>query len=181
MKHESPASATPSPNSAWGGGAGRMMVEQVGRMQVVYHDYEPVMADELALRVGDVVVLKAAYDDGYGSGELTPAPASSTPRTGVFPLACLLPSGDVNEARAARLYSLTLGSPIPQPDQDTPELLLLSGRITEEAYMRLRRERREERQINAIRERLENGALDAAERERLKRRLDVLECGIGEG
>ncbi|KAJ3334063.1 hypothetical protein HDU76_011587 [Blyttiomyces sp. JEL0837] len=154
--------------------------DSMGSRHVVVHAYEPVQMDEMALVPGETVMLKMAYDDGYAFGEIETPDGGL--RSGVFPLACLVPAGDVNHAKHSRRSMLELNGAaklVTNPN-DAPEILLMSGKITEEAYLRIRKEKREkeERQIAALKTRLENVDLPAEERSRLQRRLDELELGL---
>ncbi|KAJ3117547.1 hypothetical protein HDU96_006308 [Phlyctochytrium bullatum] len=220
------------------------MMESVGRKLTVLYPYEPSQMDELALEVGEQVMLKMAYDDGYAFGEVeTP---DGGVRAGVFPLACLIPSTRPSNASTSPSSNLLPtppmaqgppgGSPYfpaptsasnsngsPQPPHrgvsastssvanplsassppptsptatggtggsggglaggsgaDSPEALFMSGKLTEDAYLRIRRERkeREERQVAALKERLARPDLAAVDRERLQKRLDELELGL---
>ncbi|KAI8837349.1 hypothetical protein BC829DRAFT_421499 [Chytridium lagenaria] len=75
------------------------IVESMGKRHAVVYPFEPTQMDEMPLRAGDKVLLKTAYDDGYAFGEM------ETPeglRSGVFPLACLIPTA---------VHSATLSSP----------------------------------------------------------------------
>ncbi|KAJ3218362.1 hypothetical protein HDU67_005911 [Dinochytrium kinnereticum] len=157
------------------------IAESMGKKHEVIHPYDPVQMDELPLRPGDLVLLKTAYDDGYAYGEVELMDGSS--RAGVFPLACLIPAGDVDRAKLHRQSLASLKSyakPLVSPNNESPEILLMNGKITEEAYLRIRRDRKEkeERQISALKERLARKDLSNGERERLQRRLDELELGI---
>ncbi|KAJ3190539.1 hypothetical protein HK101_008710 [Irineochytrium annulatum] len=72
-----------------GAGVVSPITESMGKRHEVVHPYEPAQEDEMALRPGNLVMLKTAYDDGYAFGEM------DTPNgivSGVFPLACLLPN-----------------------------------------------------------------------------------------
>ncbi|KAI9326804.1 hypothetical protein BDR26DRAFT_901758 [Obelidium mucronatum] len=55
----------------------------------VIFDYTPMNHDELALRTGERVVIKHAYDDGWGFGLNV-----NTQKEGVFPLDCLAGHGN---------------------------------------------------------------------------------------
>ncbi|KAJ3208699.1 hypothetical protein HDU67_006590 [Dinochytrium kinnereticum] len=184
-------------SSVRGGGGAGAVVESMGRKHVVVFAFEPTQMDELLLRVGDLVLLKTAYDDGYAFGEIdTP----EGPRSGVFPLACLIPSGGAlgdsmlpSSPTPPKLTTTSLTStstnnhngttsPISSGTviaSDSAEALLMTGRITEEAYLRIRNEKkeREERQIKALKERLA-GEVSEGERVKLQKRLDELELGI---
>ncbi|TPX56407.1 hypothetical protein PhCBS80983_g04553 [Powellomyces hirtus] len=145
----------------------------------VIHAYKPAVGDELEIRPGDVVSVRLAYDDGYAFGH-----NEMTATAGVFPLACLLPVGmEVGlpsrlESGASNFNAMQHAS----EKVDSLEMLLLSGRITEQTYLSLRREQEEElrtqRQITALRERLAQPNLEDAERRKLQNRLDELELGI---
>ncbi|KAJ3105881.1 hypothetical protein HDU97_007380 [Phlyctochytrium planicorne] len=199
------------------------IVDSMGRRHTVVYPYEPVQTDEMALKPGDSVLLKTAYDDGYAYGEIEAL--DGTVKSGVFPLACLIPNGgslgdsitrpltppaataqlinstqnNNNNNTAASILSATSSvsnmnatSPVPQTSasrsmtssslkvQETPEALLMTGRLTEETYLRIRNEKkeREERQIAALKERLARPDLPEVDRERLQRRLDELELGV---
>lgn len=146
----------------------------------VVHPYKPILADELELTPGEVVLLRVPYDDGYAFGEV-----ESKSKMGVFPLACLLPVG-LEVGFPSRLESGVLSNSKVQVQTteqvDSLEMLLLRGRITEGTYLALRREQEEElrtqRQIVALRERLSAAELETEERKKLQRRLDELELGI---
>ncbi|RKO86751.1 hypothetical protein BDK51DRAFT_26490 [Blyttiomyces helicus] len=154
------------------------------RFFVAVHPYRPRMGDEVEIWPGDRVIVRKAYDDGYALGHIQPgksAPAGAKPADGVFPLACLVLPG-LKVDFPSRLES---GAGVETEDAseqvDSLEMLLLYGRITESTYLDLRREQEEElrtqRQMTALRDRLEDDDLDPAERELLERRLDELEYG----
>lgn len=80
--------------------------EEEETMQVLYN-YVPNLQDEVYLYVGDPVIVKAKFDDGWALGfNLT------TKQEGSFPLACVGPfnngqrgSGDANiQSRHSSLY-----------------------------------------------------------------------------
>ncbi|KAJ3414157.1 hypothetical protein HDV05_007019 [Chytridiales sp. JEL 0842] len=159
--------------------------ESMGRFHTVMHPYVPLQEDEIALSPGDVILLKTAYDDGYAYGELEDG------RGGVFPLACLVGgglegymNGSISGGGLGSVGSVGSGSssisPVPAMSGESPEILLMNGRITEEVFLRLQQEKKEkeERQIVALKERLARPDLNANDRERLQRRLDELELGI---
>ncbi|KAJ3090409.1 E3 ubiquitin-protein ligase sh3rf2 [Quaeritorhiza haematococci] len=52
----------------------------------VIHEYSPSLPDELELRKGDDVEVKASFDDGWGKGM-----NMATGKEGIFPLACVVP------------------------------------------------------------------------------------------
>ncbi|ORY53728.1 hypothetical protein BCR33DRAFT_711086 [Rhizoclosmatium globosum] len=62
-------------------------LDQPGTVAVIY-DYVPQQGDELALRVGDRVTIKQAYDDGWGFGR-----NETSFNDGIFPLDCLEGNG----------------------------------------------------------------------------------------
>ncbi|TPX65930.1 hypothetical protein SpCBS45565_g04834 [Spizellomyces sp. 'palustris'] len=153
---------------------------QLTQKFTVIHPYKPVMGDEMEIKPGDVVSVRLAYDDGYAFGQIE----GSGGKAGVFPLACLLPVG-LEVGLPSRLESGAMNMAVMQhaPEKvDSLEMLLLSGRITEQTYLALRREQEEElrtqRQITALRERLRDSSLEQEERKKLQRRLDELELGI---
>ncbi|KAJ3295088.1 hypothetical protein HK104_003020 [Borealophlyctis nickersoniae] len=153
--------------------------DPIGRTYNIIHAYKPVMADELELKAGDRVVVRLAYDDGYAFGTL-----EGSEKGGVFPLACLVPVG-MEIGLPSRLES-GAGPELQEefgPEKvDSLEMLLLSGRISEQTYLQLRREQEEDlrsqRQIAALRERLRDSSLEPEERRKLQKRLDELELGI---
>nr|KAJ3402555.1 hypothetical protein HK105_004264 [Polyrhizophydium stewartii] len=61
------------------------MAQMAETMQVVY-DYSPNLFDELELHVGDNVIVKCKFDDGWAFGF-----NMSTKQEGSFPLACVAP------------------------------------------------------------------------------------------
>ncbi|KAJ3395050.1 hypothetical protein HDU84_004509 [Entophlyctis sp. JEL0112] len=65
----------------------------------VIYDFNPAQSDELALRVGDSVVVKHRYDDGWAFGSNL-----TTSNDGLFPLDCL--SVDVSSPRKQRSSSM---------------------------------------------------------------------------
>ncbi|KAJ3158171.1 hypothetical protein HDU86_003124 [Geranomyces michiganensis] len=168
LAHRSPRSRTSSGDYA-----------NLTQRFTVIHAYKPAVGDELEIRPGDVVSVRLAYDDGYAFGY-----NEQTSTAGVFPLACLLPVGmEVGlpsrlESGAVNLHAMQHAS----EKVDSLEMLLLSGRITEQTYLSLRREQEEElrtqRQITALRERLAGSTLSEDERRKLQNRLDELELGI---
>lgn len=74
---------------------------------VVVHAYPPQMDDELALSVGDVIMLALPFDDGWALGVNL-----STGLKGAFPLVCVSPTTlTFMEQWQARASRLTVPSP----------------------------------------------------------------------
>ncbi|KAJ3096188.1 hypothetical protein HK100_005629, partial [Physocladia obscura] len=80
--------------------ASKTLSSSSGTENVIY-DYEPERPDELALRVGDKVIISQKFDDGWAFGVCL-----STGESGNFPLDCLSSFADntPKKARASSIY-----------------------------------------------------------------------------
>ncbi|KNE63846.1 hypothetical protein AMAG_08911 [Allomyces macrogynus ATCC 38327] len=91
------------------------------RAYQVQQGYVPTLDDELALFPHDTVVVLELYDDGWALGSLAHLPHRRGAPEGVFPLPCLVDSGDVGPATAVALpyepAPAHAGNPIVRPVQ----------------------------------------------------------------
>ncbi|KAJ3365267.1 hypothetical protein GGF32_009772 [Allomyces javanicus] len=81
------------------------------RAYQVQQGYVPTLDDELALFPHDTVVVLELYDDGWALGSLAHLPHRRGAPEGVFPLPCLVDSGDVGPATAVAMPY----EPVPAP------------------------------------------------------------------
>ncbi|KNE71834.1 hypothetical protein AMAG_16266 [Allomyces macrogynus ATCC 38327] len=84
------------------------------RAYPVQQGYVPTLDDELALFPHDTVVVLELYDDGWALGSLAHLPHRRGAPEGVFPLPCLVDSGDVGPATAVAMPY----EPVPTPAEN---------------------------------------------------------------
>ncbi|KAJ3374052.1 hypothetical protein GGF31_008268 [Allomyces arbusculus] len=84
------------------------------RAYPVQQGYVPTLDDELALFPHDTVVVLELYDDGWALGSLAHLPHRRGAPEGVFPLPCLVDSGDVGPATAVTMPY----EPVPTPTEN---------------------------------------------------------------